>query len=97
MKKYLKKYGVFSKEVAEIMVKRVSKFSNNNNLSISCTGQAGPDIITKKKDLGLVFIGVKYKDKTKVFKKKILIKKRMKIIEQTIQEMINIGLKIILN
>ena len=52
------------------MVKRVSKFSNNNNnLSISCTGQAGPDIVTREKDLGLVFIGVKYKDKIEVFKK----------------------------
>ncbi|MFL2661757.1 MAG: CinA family protein [Alphaproteobacteria bacterium] len=96
--KHLKKYGVFSEEVAEIMVKKVSKFSkSNNNLSISCTGQAGPNIITKKDDIGLVFIGINYKQQTVVSKKKFPTKNRLRIIEQTVKEMINLGSKIILN
>ena len=95
IEKYITKYGVFSAEVAEIMVKKISKFSNLNNLSISCTGQAGPNIISKKEDIGLVYIGARFKTKTLVTKKKFLLKSRVKIIERTVEEMINIGIKVI--
>ncbi len=80
------------------MVKKVSKFTNsNNNLSLSCTGQAGPNVITKKNDIGLVFIGAKYKKRSLILKKRFLTKNRLKIIDQTVIAMINLGFKIIID
>ncbi len=98
IEKHIEKYGVFSKEVAEIMVKKVSKFTNSNNsLSLSCTGQAGPNVITKKNDIGLVFIGAKYKKKSIILKKRFPTKNRLKIIDLTVIAMINLGFKIIID
>ena len=66
-KKILKKYGSVSKEVCEAMVKNVSKISKAN-ISISITGIAGPGGGSKKKPVGLVYIGFKKGEKTSIYK-----------------------------
>ena len=57
-KKIIKKYGAVSKEVCVSMVKNVSKIGSAN-MSVAVTGIAGPSGGTKKKPVGLVYIGIK--------------------------------------
>ena len=64
----IKKYGSVSTEVASIMCLNLHKISGSK-LCISTTGIAGPNGATKKKPIGLVFIGIKYKKKLIVIKK----------------------------
>jgi nicotinamide-nucleotide amidase len=66
-KNIIKKYGAVSKEVCLIMLKNQARIGRTN-ISISITGIAGPGGGTKKKPVGLVFIGIKKENK-------ILIKK----------------------
>ena len=66
-KKIIKKYGAVSKEVCSIMAKNVSIISKTN-ISISITGIAGPAGGSKKKPVGLVFIGIKKGNKINVNK-----------------------------
>ena len=65
---YINKYGAVSKEVAKMMVKNLKKISKSN-LCISTTGIAGPTGASKNKPLGLVFIGISYKNKIIILKK----------------------------
>ena len=57
-KKIITKYGAVSYEACLSMVKNVNKISKTN-ISVSITGIAGPKGGTKKKPVGLVFIGIK--------------------------------------
>ena len=57
-KKTIKKYGAVSEHVCVKMLKNVSKISKTN-ISVSITGIAGPSGGTKKKPVGLVYIGIK--------------------------------------
>ena len=66
---YLKKYGAVSNETAYIMVENLQKISKSK-LCISITGIAGPSGGTKTKPVGLVFIGIIYKNKVIVLEKK---------------------------
>ncbi len=68
-KKNLKKYGAVSSEVAKLMVKKLYKITKCK-ICISTTGVAGPNGGSKEKPVGLVFIGIKYKNNFYVFKKK---------------------------
>ena len=72
-KKIIIKYGAVSKECCLSMVKKLRKMSNAN-ISISVTGIAGPKGGTRSKPVGLVYIGIKNKDKIIIkenfFKKK---------------------------
>ena len=72
-KKIIIKYGAVSKECCLSMVNKLSKMSNAN-ISISVTGIAGPKGGTRSKPVGLVYIGIKNKDKIIIkenfFKKK---------------------------
>jgi len=78
------------------MVRRVIKFSNHKKiLAISCTGQAGPKILNKNFPIGTVFIGVSYKEKILSFKKCYNLKDRKSVINSTVNEMIDICLKIV--
>ena len=61
-KEKLKKYGAVSKEIAETMCSNLYKISGSK-LCISTTGIAGPSGGSKLKPVGLVFIGIKYKNK----------------------------------
>ena len=57
-KKMIRKYGAVSEQICKIMVKYISKISKTN-ISISVTGIAGPSGGTRKKPVGLVYVGIK--------------------------------------
>ena len=65
---HLKNYGSVSHETASLMVKNLQEISRSK-LCISTTGIAGPSGGNKKKPVGLVFIGIKYKNKIIVLQK----------------------------
>ena len=91
-KKIIKKYGAVSKHVCIAMVKNVSKISKTN-MSVSITGIAGPSGATKKKPVGLVYIGVKKGNKI-MFKKYLFKNKGRSYIQKTA---VNKSLKLILS
>lgn len=62
-KNLIERHGAVSKEVAEEMVKGL-----NTDIGISTTGIAGPNGGSEEKPVGLVYIGVKVKNKVKSFK-----------------------------
>ena len=66
-KKIIKKYGAVSQQVCLAMVKKLSKISKTN-ISVSITGVAGPSGGTKKKPVGMVFIGIKKGNKISIKK-----------------------------
>ena len=66
-KQTINKYGAVSEQVCKIMLKNVSKISKSN-MSISITGIAGPSGGSKKKPVGLVFVGVKKNKKISIRK-----------------------------
>ena len=57
-KKIIRKYGAVSEQVCKAMVKNISKIGKTN-MSISVTGIAGPGGGTRKKPVGLVYVGIK--------------------------------------
>jgi len=65
----LKKYGAVSHQTASLMVKNLQKLTKSQ-LCISTTGIAGPSGGTKVKPAGLIYFGIKYRNKTIVFEKK---------------------------
>ena len=65
----LKKYGSVSHQTATLMVKNLQQLTKSK-LCISTTGIAGPSGATKKKPVGLIYFGIKYKNKTIVLEKK---------------------------
>ena len=66
---HLKDYGAVSHQTAVLMAKNLQKISKSK-LCISTTGIAGPLGGTKIKPVGLVFIGIIYKNKVIVLEKK---------------------------
>jgi len=65
--KTLTKYGAVSAETCKEMCKNLLKISKTN-IAISVTGIAGPDGGTKKKPIGLVYIGICSKKKLEIIK-----------------------------
>ena len=61
-KKIIKKYGAVSEKVCLLMVKNLNKISKTN-ISVAITGVAGPQGGSKKKPVGLVYVGIKKKNK----------------------------------
>ena len=66
-KNIIKKYGTVSEQVCLAMVKNISKI-DKAGLSVSITGIAGPSGGSKKKPVGLVYIGVMKANKIKINK-----------------------------
>ena len=65
----LKKYGAVSHQTAAFMVKNLQQLTKSK-LCISTTGIAGPSGGTKAKPVGLIYFGIKYRNKTIVLEKK---------------------------
>ena len=78
-KNIIRKHGAVSYETCLTMVKNLSKISKTN-ISVSITGIAGPKGGTKKKPVGMVFIGIKKGNKTLV--RKCLFKNKKRLIIQ---------------
>ena len=72
-KKLINKNGAVSEQVCLAMTKNVSKIGKTN-MSLAITGIAGPNGATKKKPVGLVYVGIK-KGK-KIISKKYLFKNK---------------------
>ena len=66
-KKIIQKYGAVSPECCKAMVENLSKISKAQ-INVSITGIAGPNGGTKKKPVGLVYIGVKKNNKILITK-----------------------------
>ena len=75
------------------MVKNLQRLTKSK-LSISTTGIAGPSGGTKVKPVGLIYVGIKYKNKTIVFKKKFK-GSRIQIQKKTVKSIFNILEKLI--
>ena len=60
-KDLIERYGAVSEEVAKSLAKNIAQ-KNNTDLGIGITGIAGPDGGTEKKPVGLVFVGIFYKN-----------------------------------
>jgi len=88
-KNIIRKHGAVSYETCLAMVKNLSKISKTN-ISVSITGIAGPKGGTKKKPVGLVFIGIKKGNKTLVKKYLFKNKKRTSIQRATVSMALNL-------
>jgi len=93
-KKIISKHGTVSYETCLSMVKNLNKISKTN-ISVSITGIAGPKGGTKKKPIGLVFIGIKKGNKTLVKKYLFKNKKRSSIQRVTVNKALNLILSFI--
>jgi PncC family amidohydrolase len=91
-KKIIKKHGAVSYETCLSMVKNLNKIAKTS-ISVSITGIAGPKGGTKKKPVGLVYIGIKKGSRTLV--KKYLFKNKKRISIQSAA--VNKGLNLILS
>ena len=93
-KKVIKKYGAVSYECCYAMVNNLSKISKAN-INVSITGIAGPRGGTKKKPVGLVYIGVKKGGKIEINKCLFKNKKRSSIQKATVKKALNLVLRAI--
>ncbi len=81
------KYGAVSPECCKAMVVNLSKISKAN-INVSITGIAGPNGGTKKKPVGLVYIGVKKGNKIIIIKNLFKSKKRKSIQRSAVKKAI---------
>ena len=93
-KNIIKKYGAVSVQCCLSMVNNLSKISKSK-ICISITGIAGPKGDSKKKPVGLVYIGVKIGKKVIVNKFNFKNKGRAFIRKQTVKKSLNLLLKLI--
>ena len=92
-KNIIKKHGAVSHECCLTMVNNLSKISKAN-INVSITGVAGPKGGTKKKPVGLVYIGIKKAKKIEVNRYLFKNKKRLSIQKATVKKAINLILRI---
>ena len=84
-KNVIKNYGAVSHECCLAMVNNLSKISKAN-INVAVTGIAGPNGGTKKKPVGLVYIGVKKNNKTLIKKNLFKLKNRRSIQKATVKK-----------
>ena len=88
-KRIIQKYGAVSPECCEAMVKNLAKISKAQ-INVSVTGIAGPNGGTKTKPVGLVYIGVKNKNKILITKNIFKQKSRKAIQNATVKRTLEI-------
>lgn len=88
-KKIINKYGSVSPECCKAMVQGLSRISKSK-INISITGIAGPNGGTKDKPVGLVYIGVKNKNKILITKNIFNQKSRKAIQNATVKRTLEI-------
>ena len=92
--KIIKKYGAVSVQCCLAMVNNLSKISNCK-ACVSITGIAGPKGGSKKKPVGLVYIGIRVGKKVVVNKCNFKNKGRIFIQKQTVRKTLNLLVKLI--
>jgi nicotinamide-nucleotide amidase len=85
----IQKYGAVSPQCCETMVKNLAKISKAQ-INVSVTGIAGPNGGTKTKPVGLVYIGVKNKNKILITKNIFNQKSRKAIQNATVKRTLEI-------
>ena len=93
-KKIIKKYGAVSVQCCLAMVNNLSKISNSK-ACVSITGIAGPKGGSKKKPVGLVYIGIRVGKKVVVNKCNFKNKGRIFIQKQTVKKTLNLLVQLI--
>ena len=93
-KKIITKHGAVSKECCLSMVKNLSKISKAN-ISVSITGIAGPNGGTKSKPVGLVYIGIKNRNKIIIKENLFKSTNRISIQKATVNSSLQMIIKII--
>ena len=88
-KNIIRKFGAVSPECCKAMVLNLSRISKAN-INVSITGIAGPNGGTKKKPIGLVYIGVKKGNKILINRNIFKSKKRISIQKETVKKAIKI-------
>ena len=88
-KRIIQKYGAVSPQCCEAMVKNLAKISKAQ-INVSVTGIAGPNGGTKAKPVGLVYIGVKNKNKILITKNIFKQKSRKAIQNATVKRTLEI-------
>ena len=88
-KNIIRKFGAVSYECCKAMVINLSKMSKAN-INVSITGIAGPRGGTKKKPVGLVYIGVKKGNKLIISKNIFNSKNRSSIQKMSVKKTIKI-------
>ena len=88
-KRIIQKYGAVSSQCCEAMVKNLAKISKAQ-INVSITGIAGPKGGTKTKPVGLVYIGVKNKNKILITKNIFKYKDRNRIQKATVKRVFRI-------
>ena len=92
LKNIIRKYGAVSEQVCSAMVVNLNKIAKTN-ISISITGIAGPSGGTREKPVGLVYIGIKQRNK--IIVNKYLFKNKGRFYIQ--KAAVNKSLKLILS
>src|SRR6056300_372568 len=93
-KSIIQKYGAVSPQCCKAMVKNLSKISKAQ-INVSITGVAGPNGGTKKKPVGLVYIGIKKNNKIFITKNVFKEKSRKAIQKSTIKKTFKIIISLI--
>ena len=91
-KSIIKKYGAVSYECCYAMVNNLSKISKAS-INVSITGIAGPKGGSKKKPVGLVYIGIKKGNKIEITRCLFKSKKRSLIQKVTVKKALNLVLR----
>ena len=93
-KKIIRKHGTVSMQCCLSMINNLSKISKTN-ISVSITGIAGPSGGTKKKPVGLVYVGIKKGNKIKIHKCLFKNKGRSYIQKTTVRKSLGLILNIL--
>ncbi len=93
-KKIIRKYGTVSEQVCLTMAKNVAKIGKTN-MSVSVTGIAGPSGGTRKKPVGLIYVGIKKGNKINIKKYLLKNKGRFYIQKVTVNKCLGLILRVL--